>query len=47
MKMQQQIPAPLTGVITSIRTQPGQQVATGDILLTIEERAPEPGAPGR
>jgi geranyl-CoA carboxylase alpha subunit len=37
MKMQQEILAPVAGEVTAIHVREGQQVATGDVLMTIAE----------
>jgi geranyl-CoA carboxylase alpha subunit len=37
MKMQQEVVSPVTGRVETVHVRAGQQVATGDLLLTIEE----------
>jgi len=37
MKMQQEVAAPVAGIVTTVHARPGQQVASGDLLLTIDE----------
>jgi biotin carboxyl carrier protein len=37
MKMQHEILAPVAGTVTDIRAQVGQQLAAGDVILTLED----------
>ena len=43
MKMQQQILAPVAAIVMEIHTRPGQQVVSGDLLITLGENAAEGG----
>ena len=36
MKMQHEIVAPVAGTVTDIRAQVGQQMAAGDVILTLD-----------
>jgi biotin carboxyl carrier protein len=43
MKMQHEILAPVAGIVTDIRAQVGQQMAAGDVILTLDDGdAPSP-----
>ncbi|MCQ8184657.1 acetyl/propionyl/methylcrotonyl-CoA carboxylase subunit alpha [Parvularcula maris] len=42
MKMQHEITAPTTGTVSEVRAKAGTQVASGDLLVTIEIEAEEP-----
>jgi propionyl-CoA carboxylase alpha chain len=47
MKMQHQIDAPATGVVTDLPVQPGQQVDEGTVLAVVEADAdPVAASPG-
>jgi biotin carboxyl carrier protein len=37
MKMQHEILAPVAGIVTDIRAQVGQQMAAGDVILTLDD----------
>ena len=37
MKMQHEILAPVAGTVTDIRAQVGQQMAAGDVILTLDD----------
>jgi biotin carboxyl carrier protein len=37
MKMQHEIVAPVAGTVTDIRAQVGQQMAAGDVILTLDD----------
>jgi biotin carboxyl carrier protein len=39
MKMQHEILAPVAGTVTNIRAQVGQQMAAGDVILTLDDGA--------
>jgi biotin carboxyl carrier protein len=39
MKMQHEIVAPVAGTVTDIRAQVGQQMAAGDVILTLDDGA--------
>jgi biotin carboxyl carrier protein len=43
MKMQQQILAPVASIVMEIHTRPGQQVVSGDLLITLGENTEEGG----
>ena len=47
MKMEVGFDAPLSGVVTEVRARKGKQVAAGDVILVIEPKAVEAGAPTR